>query len=188
MSNIARITPYVALDCEMVLVEGNVQALARCSIVNYNGHVLFDKIIRPQKRVENFLSKVSGITPAKLRDALVFDMHKDEIYNILKGRTIVGHTLKGDFEVRINSIFCTKIYKVLQLTPNEKDVRDLSHVKNLKEDGKTVGLKKMTEKYLKFRIQTAEHNSVISFKLYIYSIYIGRGCKSSNGFVSNVRT
>lgn len=83
----------------MVLVEGNVYALARCSIVNYNGHALYDKFIRPQQKVTNFLTKVSGITPAKLRTAETFDKAREEILNIMKGRIIVGHTLKSDFEV-----------------------------------------------------------------------------------------
>ena len=91
----------IAVDCEMVLVEGNVQALARCSIVNYNGHVLFDELVRPTKKVENYLPKITGLSYSKLKNAGTFETYKEEIHNLLSGRTIVGHTLKGDFEVNI---------------------------------------------------------------------------------------
>ena len=84
----------------MVLVQGNTQTLARCSIVNYNGHCLFDKLIRPTEKVENYLSKITGLTYTKLKNAGTFEDYKDEIYNLLKGRKIIGHTLKGDFEVK----------------------------------------------------------------------------------------
>jgi len=93
------ITPFVALDCEMVVVDGGEKELARCSIVNYNGHVLFDKFIRPQKKVTDFLTWVSGVTPAKLRGSPTFDEVKGEILKILNGRKIIGHSLKNDFAV-----------------------------------------------------------------------------------------
>ena len=56
-----RETPVVALDCEMVGVEMNQDALARVSIVNYYGHVLMDKYVRPIKRVTDFRTWVSGV-------------------------------------------------------------------------------------------------------------------------------
>ena len=61
-------TPVVALDCEMVGVEGNLDALARVSIVNYNGHVLMDKFVRPEKRIVDFRSWVSGVHPFHLKE------------------------------------------------------------------------------------------------------------------------
>lgn len=41
------VTPIVAVDCEMVGVghKGTEDALARCSIVNYYGHVLLDTFV-----------------------------------------------------------------------------------------------------------------------------------------------
>ena len=94
-----RITKYVAIDCEMVRVEGKVQALARCSIVNYDGHVLFDAMIKPEKRVVDFLTWVSGITPSQLENSLTFEHYRDKIFKMLKDAIIVGHSLRSDFEV-----------------------------------------------------------------------------------------
>ncbi len=52
---------------------------------------------------------------------------------------------------------------MLKYLPEEHLIRDLSHYRALREDGKLLGLKKLTEKHLKFRIQTAEHDSVNYF-------------------------
>lgn len=43
----------VAMDCEMVGVglSGKQSALARCSIVDYNGEVLYDKHVRPAEKI-----------------------------------------------------------------------------------------------------------------------------------------
>ena len=44
----------MALDCEMVGVEGNLSALARVTIVNYHGHVLLDKFVCSDKPVIDY--------------------------------------------------------------------------------------------------------------------------------------
>jgi hypothetical protein len=53
-SSYRAVTPIVAIDCEMVNCGGDTKYLARCSIVNYNGHVLFDEFVRPEKKVTDF--------------------------------------------------------------------------------------------------------------------------------------
>lgn len=95
-------TPVVALDCEMVGVEINQDALARVSIVNYNGHVLMDKYVRPIKRVTDFRTWVSGVQPYHLKEengAITFEQAKEESHRILKDKIIVGHSLNHDFRV-----------------------------------------------------------------------------------------
>lgn len=58
----------MAIDCEMVGVgpDGTESALARVSIVNYHGAVLMDKFVKPQEKVTDFRTEVSGVTPAHL--------------------------------------------------------------------------------------------------------------------------
>lgn len=43
----------LAMDCEMVGVGagGDRSVLARCSIVNYDGEIVYDQIVRPMERV-----------------------------------------------------------------------------------------------------------------------------------------
>jgi len=51
----------VGIDCEMVGTEGNRSSLARASIVNYNGIVIYDKYVRPNDRITDYRTWVSGI-------------------------------------------------------------------------------------------------------------------------------
>lgn len=46
--------------------DGEESALARVSLVNYNGAVLMDDFVKPQERVTDFRTAVSGITPKHL--------------------------------------------------------------------------------------------------------------------------
>lgn len=53
----------VALDCEMVGIgpNGKVSALARCSLVDYDGNVLYDEFVQPKGYVTDFRTKWSGV-------------------------------------------------------------------------------------------------------------------------------
>lgn len=59
----------VALDCEMVGLgpTGKQNALARCSIVDFNGNELYDEIVKPKGFVTDFRTKYSGIRKSDLR-------------------------------------------------------------------------------------------------------------------------
>ena len=62
-------TPFVALDCEMVEIDGFEDGLARVSIVNYNGHVLLDEYVKPEGKITNYRTWVSGIKPTHMLTA-----------------------------------------------------------------------------------------------------------------------
>lgn len=64
----------VAMDCEMVGVGANGErsVLARCSIVDYDGNVLYDQIVQPLEKVTDFRTKYSGIRSKTLRKAISF--------------------------------------------------------------------------------------------------------------------
>lgn len=157
----AEVGQIIALDCEMVQCENEigayVQMLARLSVVNYNGHVLWDQVYKPRFRVVNYITKISGITPQMLKTAPVYnDFEKEKVRVLLQGKTIVGHTLKSDFEA-------------LELPMETYELRDLAHIEFLKLD-EGFALKKLCFQYLGQRIQGGQHSSVIDARvaLFIY--------------------
>ena len=57
----------LALDCEMCKVEGNELALARISLVEWDGTILTDELIKPENPIIDYLTQYLGITLVKLR-------------------------------------------------------------------------------------------------------------------------
>lgn len=66
------VTKVVAMDCEMVGVgmNGKDSILARVSIVNQHGKVLYDKFVKPTEEVVDYRTAVSGIRPRDLVDGM----------------------------------------------------------------------------------------------------------------------
>ena len=94
-------TGIIAIDCEMVGVGtyGERSALARCSIVNVRGETVYDKHVKPIEKVSDYRTLVSGVTAQDLHHAVPFKQAQQEIADIIKDRTLVGHGLSNDFEV-----------------------------------------------------------------------------------------
>eukprot|EP00116_Pleurobrachia_bachei_P009067 sb/3469329/ len=99
----------LALDCEMVGVRGDglnkngrqrqENALARCSIVDYFGTVVYDKYIRPNKRVIDYRTRFSGVTKENMVNAVPFNKAKRDIIQMIRGKYVIGHDLEKDFDV-----------------------------------------------------------------------------------------
>ncbi|KAJ3595853.1 hypothetical protein NHX12_002266 [Muraenolepis orangiensis] len=91
----------VSLDCEMVGTgpKGRCSELARCSILDYGGNVLYDKYIRPCRPVTDYRTRWSGIQRHHLQNAVPFAEAREEIICMLEGKVIVGHSIYNDFKV-----------------------------------------------------------------------------------------
>lgn len=76
-----RPSEVVALDCEMVGVGvfGERDALARCSIVDYYGTVIYDKFIKPKEVIKDYRTAVSGVRPSDLETATPFETARNEV-------------------------------------------------------------------------------------------------------------
>ncbi|XP_070687600.1 apoptosis-enhancing nuclease isoform X2 [Pempheris klunzingeri] len=94
-------TTVVALDCEMVGTGpgGRCSELARCSILDYHGNILYDKYVRPCEPVTDYRTRWSGIQRHDLHDATPFAQAREEILSILKGKVVIGHAIYNDFRV-----------------------------------------------------------------------------------------
>ncbi|NXC42999.1 AEN nuclease, partial [Penelope pileata] len=94
-----RPSKYVAIDCEMVGTgpRGRQSELARCSVVSYDGDVIYDKYVLPLLPVVDFRTRWSGITKRHMESAIPFQVAQAEILKILKDKIVVGHAVHNDF-------------------------------------------------------------------------------------------
>ncbi|NXL42325.1 AEN nuclease, partial [Podilymbus podiceps] len=91
---------YVAIDCEMVGTgpQGKLSELARCSVVNYEGDVIYDKYVQPELPIVDYRTRWSGITKQHMKSAIPFKAAQAEILKILKDKIVVGHAIHNDFQ------------------------------------------------------------------------------------------
>ena len=76
----ARGMDVVAMDCEMVgLGPFRESGLARCSLVDFHGTVLYDKFIRPEGEITDYRTPVSGITARNMEGATPFAVARLEV-------------------------------------------------------------------------------------------------------------
>jgi len=157
------LTKAIALDCEMVGVgpNGKDNMLARVSVVNLYGNVVYDKYVLPKEPVTDYRTGVSGIRPEHLKDGEELSVVQKEISEIFKDRIVVGHSLHHDF-------------KVLFLSHPNRETRDTSYYKPYRDmfGGRTPSLKNLALRVLDLNIQQGEHNSVqdaqVAMKLYLH--------------------
>jgi len=145
------LTKIIGMDCEMVGVgrNGDDSILARVSIVNHFGNMIYDSFVKPRESVTDYRTSVSGVRPKDLINAPDFKQVQEKVSEIMKGRILVGHAIHHDL-------------KVLFLDHPRKMIRDTSKYKPFRAQfgGKTPGLKKLCERYIGVRVQTGEHSSV----------------------------
>lgn len=93
---------FVALDCEMVGtgINGRRSALARVTIIDWNGNTLMDEYVQQAEEVSDYRTFVSGITKEILDEAkLDFESCRQQVLSLLEGKILVGHGLKNDLRV-----------------------------------------------------------------------------------------
>lgn len=142
---------YIAIDCEMVGVgEGGYEhALARVSIVDFHGRQIYDSYVRPREHVTDWRTSISGISPKHMATARDFDEVQAQVAQLLKGRIVVGHDIRHDFEV-------------LMLDHPRKDTRDTAKFSGFKKygNGPKPALRVLARELLGVEIQTGQHSSV----------------------------
>ncbi|CAD5218170.1 unnamed protein product [Bursaphelenchus okinawaensis] len=159
------VTDVLALDCEYVGVgyNGNVDQLARVSIVNSEGKVVYDKYVAPREEVTDYRTHVSGIRPGHLVLGMPFNQVQQEVNKLIRNKIVVGHGLANDF-------------RVMNLSHPQRLTRDSANWKPLRKMIDYTGkpsLKFLAQKLLNIRIQEGEHDSIIDAKaaLRIYQLH-----------------
>ena len=90
---------YLALDCEMVGVgpDGKKSSVARVTIVDWDGRIVWDEFVRQEQEVTDYRTFVSGVTSLDLEDAtLSLEECRNHIQSMIEGKILVGHALKND--------------------------------------------------------------------------------------------
>jgi RNA exonuclease 4 len=90
---------YIAMDCEMVGVGegGRRSMLARVTLVNWNGEIVYDEFVKPTEEVTDYRTFVSGVTAESLDEAsLDIQTVRRQVIQLLESKILVGHALKND--------------------------------------------------------------------------------------------
>lgn len=90
----------LALDCEMCMTGAAEFSLTRVSVLNWDGTVILDELVKPDKPITDYVTQFSGITKEML--APVITTLRDiqaKLLELLHPRTIlVGHSLDSDLK------------------------------------------------------------------------------------------
>ncbi|XP_056432786.1 RNA exonuclease 4 [Gadus chalcogrammus] len=145
------LTRAVAIDCEMVGVgpDGEHSILARVSIVNHFGKMIYDRYVKPTEEVTDYRTAFSGIRPEDIKDGEDMKTVQKEVGEIMEGRILVGHAIHNDL-------------KVLFLDHPKKKIRDTQKYKPFRVRVKSSrpSLKVLSREVLNVKVQQGEHSSV----------------------------
>ncbi|KAF7876892.1 uncharacterized protein EAF02_008112 [Botrytis sinoallii] len=88
------------MDCEMCMTGKNEFSLTRISIVGWDGSVVLDELVKPEKPIIDYLTQYSGITKELLAPVTTAlqDIQK-RLVKLFHPRTIlIGHSLDSDLK------------------------------------------------------------------------------------------
>lgn len=88
-----------ALDCEMVLTIDEVYSLARVSVLDWDGNVVLDRLVKPGLPVKNYNTMFSGITEQLLEGVTttLADIQSELSGLLTRSAILLGHSLESDF-------------------------------------------------------------------------------------------
>ncbi|WFD44310.1 3'-5' exonuclease [Malassezia psittaci] len=119
---------YIAVDCEMVGVGVGARrsALARVTLVNWHGYVVYDQFVKPQEKVTDYRTWVSGVRAGDLKKAPSFASVQKEVADLIKDRVLVGHAIQND----LRALMLSHPRPMIRDTAEFQPLRDLVQQKH----------------------------------------------------------
>lgn len=140
----------VAVDCQMIRVRDGEQstlALARVSIVDFNGIVLLDTFVSPTLPVVDYRTRIHGIRKHDLDNGQPCMDVKQLVEGLFREALVVGHSL----ELHLNA---------LAIEHPSQQLRDTAVLGAKVECGWTPSLKQLVMSELQVTIQNDKRSSV----------------------------
>lgn len=145
------VSPYflLAIDCEMMQCEGKVPTetitqVGRVSIVDHTGNIIYDKYIKPESKVVDYLEQYSGLNQANTDAGITKKQLIEDVLSIIGTNTyLLGHGLENDLEA---------------LNLYTEKVIDTSYL-FLNTDGFKIKLSQLSRIYFGELIQETKHSS-----------------------------
>lgn len=90
----------LAVDCEMVKTANNPLTLARVSVVDWDGNVVLDELVKPEQPVTDYVTFYSGITEEMLKPVTttISDIQKRLVEIVTPQTILIGHSLESDLK------------------------------------------------------------------------------------------
>lgn len=86
------------------------------SAIDTCGELIFDYLIKPKYKIPLRTTKIHGIDNDGVKNAPVFPEIYEELYNHVKGKTVIAYNVKFDKEVLSRTC---ELYKLPDLSPNK---------------------------------------------------------------------
>jgi RNA exonuclease 1 len=88
-----------SIDCEMCSIGAGKLALTRISVVDWNGEVVLDELVKPDEPIVDYLTQYSGVTESMLNNVTtnLRDIQAKLLKIVEPTTIIVGHSLDSDF-------------------------------------------------------------------------------------------
>ncbi|CAL1185845.1 unnamed protein product [Candida parapsilosis] len=89
-----------ALDCEFCKA-ADVQVLTRISLIDFDGNVVFDELVKPVEEITDYVTRYSGITKELLQDVDTSIEQIQQLFldTVFEEDILVGHSLESDLRV-----------------------------------------------------------------------------------------
>tara|TARA_B100002052_G_scaffold201099_1_gene183523 strand:+ start:235 stop:738 length:504 start_codon:yes stop_codon:yes gene_type:complete len=143
---------FAIIDTETSGGKYNEEKIIEIGILIYDGNKIietFQSLINPQKKVDYFVQKLTGIKEKELKSCKTFKDHAKEIKKLLKNKVIVGHNVEYDYRVLKNE------FKIIGIDYEAKTLCTIEMSKKIFPDLESYKLKKICNH---FNIELKNHH------------------------------